>query len=199
VNGYLPEIVFVCGAHATGKTSLLRRLAGAGVITRRGAEIGKDLYYERRLETDTQGPGFEWEVAIRELARDVAFCGCPGPIGIETWHPGNLAYAAVRNPLTVERLAAQVRRSPLLARARGIWLRMPADFIKERSRTFADRADWAADFYRRIDLELGTCLDLLRLRERTVEVDARGQLEEVVGRVGEILGWNAGASAPAPA
>lgn len=174
---------FVIGAHCAGKTSILKLLASEGTIAGRGDEIGKRLYYERRFAPAAQDQAFEEDVATREVARDREYVEVAGIWGIETWHPGNLAYAAVRNPAAIPALVALARASPLLSNCRGIWLRVASETIKRRTVTFAHDREWAAEFYSRIDGHLGACVSLLGLADRTVSISAEGSLDEVARSV----------------
>ena len=63
-------------------------------------------------------------MAYLELERDNKLVNHDGIIGIETWHPGNLAYALVRNPDCVDDLIKLAKQSSLLPSAKGLWLRM---------------------------------------------------------------------------
>jgi len=180
-------LIFVCGPHCSGKTSLLEILEREGLIDRRGPEIGKELYYRRRFSPDARPEAFELEVARRELARDLAYQRLPGILGVETWHPGNLAYAAVRNPALLDELESLARRSPFLPAARGIRLTVSRQAISARTRTFASRRRWAADFYSAVDACMDDCLERLGLRDRVAVLDADGPLEAVAGAAREWL------------
>ena len=177
------KIVFLCGPHTTGKTTILRTLKAENFFQEIGSEIGKDLYYERKLVTSTQDENFEWEVCNLELERDKKFSQIPGLIGIETWHPGNLAYAAVRNPAVIEKLAQQMKKSPLLNSAVGIYLDIPREVIFERTKTFQNDRDWAADFYSKINSLLPQCIEMLGLTERVFKMSATENFDVVLSKV----------------
>lgn len=89
------------GPHAAGKTTLGRRVAAA-LGWRFDDEIGERL---RRLalaedpHAHAQRPqeDFDTQVLMAELLRD-AESGESVPRIVETWHPGNLAYARRRSP-----------------------------------------------------------------------------------------------------
>ena len=180
---------FLCGSHCTGKTTILKHLKNRNIIDYNGSEIGKDLYYRRKFQVDGQKEDFEQEVARLEIARDDELLSDSSlkTIAVETWHPGNLAYAKVRNPHCIDFLADYVKRSPFLSFARGIWLRIPWELIYERTRTFADSPAWAADFYTQIDSELEYCLRNLDLHEKTTVINAEDTLDAVENRVAEII------------
>ena len=172
--------MFVCGPHCSGKTSLLKELYSRGFIGLRGSEIGKDLYYERKFHTENQSYEFEIEVASRELQRDRSFSTMEGFIGVETWHPGNIAYAAVRNPDSVSELIEMAKKSPFITDAIGIWLRIPKDVIKQRTQTFKDSKEWAGEFYNKIDSKLENILEELNLLSKTICIDANRPKVEVI-------------------
>lgn len=179
----MARLIFVCGPHCSGKTSLLKELNSSGTIIGRGSEIGKDLYYERKFLTEAQNHDFEMEVATRELERDLYYANQDGVVGVETWHPGNIAYAAVRNPDSVSELMAMARKSPFINEATGIWLRIPKDVIEERTQTFRDSKEWAGEFYNKIDSKLEYILDNLGLLSKTICIDASKSKEEVLEEV----------------
>jgi len=176
-------LVFLCGRHASGKTSIRNELERQGIISFNGPEIGKRLYYKRKFSPEAQGPKFELEVAHLELERDNSLVECDGITMVETWHPGNMAYAQVRNPEILSDLKDIAEKSPFLHEAHGIWLRISNDALKERTKTFADDPEKAAKFYQQIDDSIGPCLDILKLRSRTVSIQAEGPLEEVIQAV----------------
>lgn len=181
------KLFFICGPHCSGKTSILSTLMDQGIIDVRGSEIGKDLFYERKFMTSAQGPEFEFEVAQKELDRDNTFTDGDKIIGVETWHPGNISYALVRNPETMEKLIEMANQSPFINNAYGIWLRIPPNIIKERTQTFKDDPEWAADFYTKIDSHLENVLSALNLLDKTIIIDASGSFDEVVELVKDAI------------
>ncbi|MCP8970944.1 hypothetical protein [Ectobacillus ponti] len=183
----MPKLFFICGPHCSGKTSILKALHQRGDISMRGSEIGKDLYYARKFQTAAQGHTFEMEVANCELRRDIAYVSTEGVVGVETWHPGNIAYAAVRNPDSVSQLVEVARKSPFLQQAQGIWLRIPKGIIEERTQTFKDDREWAGDFYSRIDAALEGVLESLGMLSRTVCIDTSKPLNEVLEEVSKLI------------
>ncbi len=94
--------IALVGAHAAGKSTLGSALA-AGLGVPFHDEIGRRLLATRvpgRRAADAQ-ESFDAEVFEAELARDADFTG---PLRVvETWHPGNLAYAARRSPRVAAR------------------------------------------------------------------------------------------------
>ena len=176
-------LVFVCGPHSAGKTTLIGRLKDKGVVSVAGDEIGKRLFYERCLNTGALGPEFELEVVERELERDAGLASTSGIKVIETWHPGNLAYAAVRNPSMIPELLDRCTASPLFNRACGIYLRIPHETIAVRTKTFSSDRQWAKSFYGQIDLQIPLMLDRLGLADRTLAVDASRSLDVVYDEV----------------
>lgn len=184
------KLFFVIGPHCSGKTTILQTLETKGVIVTRGSEIGKDLYYERSFSTAEQDHAFELEVAHMELQRDHEFSMLEGVIGVETWHPGNLAYAMVRNPESSEDLYEIASKSPFMKNAFGIWLRIPGEVIKDRTLTFADNPEWAAEFYGKIDNCLEGILKRMNLYESTLIIDACMSKEEILQQVETYLDKN---------
>lgn len=179
-------LLFLCGPHCSGKTTILKDFEARGLIGFRGSEIGKDLYYERRLDTAAQGVGFEEEVLDREIIRDLQIASSPLLAAVETWHPGNVAYAMVRNPSAVEQLVAKAKKSPLLQHARGVWLQLDRADIMARTRTFSDKAAWAADFYSQVQDAIPLALRRLGLADQITTIDARAALPDVTR---DVEGW----------
>lgn len=175
----MSNVFFICGPHCSGKTSIINRLYEDGIISYAGDEIGKKLYYARRLITDKQNSDFELEVSQMELERDESLDTKNKICCIETWHPGNLAYAAVRNPYFLPKLLEECKKSKILNNAHGILLRAPIGKISQRTKTFSDKKEWAEEFYRKIDNNLDLCIDLLGLKERTIEIISNDGIENL--------------------
>jgi len=101
--------VVVLGPHGVGKSTLGRALA-ARLGWAFHEELGAVLARARPAEQHagcTQA-AFDTAVTAAELARDAAWGDAPRVV--ETWHPGNLAYAARRSPRTLGPLVRAVRR-----------------------------------------------------------------------------------------
>ena len=179
--------MFICGPHASGKTSILRALERDNVITGCGYEIGKEIFYRDRGQPDTRDEDFEVALTKMELERDREFANLPGVSVSETWHPGNLAYVAVRNPKSFRRLSALMRTSPLIEYAWGIKLLTTPEQMHERTQTFSGNKDWAVDFHSRVGDKIDECLYELGLTARTVTLDTSGGLDYTVRRVKEII------------
>jgi len=176
-------IIFVCGIHCSGKTSILKHLENHGHISYRGHEIGKELYYERKFQPDLQGVDFEFEIAKQEIERDKKLINHNGVVALETWHPGNLAYASVRNPKCTHDLIEIAKKSPLLPFARGLWLKMEHTEITRRSITFKDNTDWAIEFYGKLELEIETSLKSLNLFDKTTIINTNGSFSDTLQNV----------------
>ncbi len=117
-------IIVLIGPHGVGKSSL-----GAALAARTGllfdAEIGRamaeDPAWRPAGATAADAAGrFDEELFRRETARDARRGGLSRII--ETWHPGNLAFAADRSPTVAEAWrrallldASQVLVQPLIA------------------------------------------------------------------------------------
>ena len=105
-----PDLVLL-GAHAAGKSTAgesLARLARVPFDDEIGKRLAFDPAWALGREADERAADFDREVFAREIARDAM---ARGPRIVESWHPGNLAYAEVRNEALVAPLFAQARRS----------------------------------------------------------------------------------------
>ncbi len=95
-----PTLVLV-GPHGAGKTTLGRRVAarlGVSFEHELGAELRREaLARDASRHAMLAQEDFDAEVMRRELARDLEVKPGAGRV-VETWHPGNLAYAARRSP-----------------------------------------------------------------------------------------------------
>lgn len=159
-----------------------------------GAEIGKEFYYQRKklgFATQVADELFEEEVTDAEIRRDWNILKKGYPVSvIETWHPGNLAYAVIRNPSFVKKLSSQIlASSPLLqgAAITGINIKVSRENILQRTRTFASNPDWAADFYSRISSVLPSCIEMLNLGPVTHTIDGNGALEDTYNQICRII------------
>jgi hypothetical protein len=178
------RLFFICGAHTSGKTSILKYLQEKQIIDFNGNEIGKQLYYERKFTTEEQGSEFENEVTELELQRDFAIWNSKYKVpAVETWHLGNLAYAMVRNPEQVASLLLKIKNSPFINDAIGIWLRVSKENIQKRTKTFESNAIWAADFYTKVDSKIELCIQLLNLSSNITVVDTNTNFVEVLQKV----------------
>jgi hypothetical protein len=119
------RVICVVGAHGVGKTTLCRLLA-----ERLGVPFDEELGARLAADRRWRGPGvrpdapqvdFDVELFRREMGRDDA---ARAPLRVvETWHPGNLAYAMRRSPSVAaemlpalrERVAGTACCIPLLA------------------------------------------------------------------------------------
>lgn len=175
------RLIFICGIHCSGKTTLLKNLKENSNITFYGNEIGKDLFYQRKFQPDEQNIKFELEVTTKELERDKRILDeYTGSVAVESWHPGNLAYAYTRNPDCAEKIIDLVKKSPLLSSAHGIWLKIPPETIEDRSKTFINNTKWAVQFYKKINENIENSLKVLNLFDRTITINATKPLPEIV-------------------
>ena len=119
------DTIAIVGAHGSGKSTIGRMLA-AQLGWSFDLEIGEILRRECLAKDPTAHagkpqPGFDREVTSREMCRDLL---STVPRVVETWHPGNLAYAQMRSIAAARPIELQVSRPPrqfegLRARIRG--------------------------------------------------------------------------------
>lgn len=162
------------GPHGAGKSTF-----GAALAERLGIcclpELGR-LHRERALACGrhalTRDPKFDRAVLLAELVRDAALPACAV---VETWHPGNLAYARSRSPGVARQLGAAVRAAatalpgvvvvPLTAAPTVLAARCsePGGTASERLAFFAAVADDALALAHRWGLSVLPTLDTGRL------------------------------------
>ena len=181
------NLFFICGAHCCGKTTVLKKLEQDGDISFRGSEIGNDLFNERKFLTETVDEEFEFEVANLEIQRDTELINYKGVVGIETWHPGNMAYAATRNPNTILSLRETALKSPLIDHAFGVWININKNEIRKRTQLFQERVDWACEFYGKVNSKIVNCIELLTLQHRIRVIDGNRRIEAVIYDVKEFF------------
>lgn len=104
--------IVLVGPHGAGKTTLGRILARRLSVAFEH-EIGAELRREALARDPSQHAmlaqeRFDAEIMRRELARDLSGATDLHRV-VETWHPGNLAYAARRSPETAVRYRAKLR------------------------------------------------------------------------------------------
>lgn len=94
-----PTVILI-GPHGVGKSTLGPVLAdrlGVPFHGELGREMAEDPAWRRAGETaEAAQAAFDQELMTREVARDLSWGG--GGRVIETWHPGNLAFAVRRSP-----------------------------------------------------------------------------------------------------
>jgi hypothetical protein len=148
--------IVLLGPHGAGKTTLGKRLAAALGVPFHD-EVGGRLRLEPSwrpegtLASDPQAC-FDEAVFHEESERDLAWLASGGGLRVvETWHPGNLAYACRRSPAVAARYLPVV--SALVPRARPlcVWICPPWDVLEARR-----SEPGSLDFF----LEVGrACLD----------------------------------------
>jgi hypothetical protein len=107
----IPRTIVLVGPHGAGKTTV-----GAMLALRLGVPFHHELGRELARVPGLRPPGcdaaaaqplFDETLFFEELLRDIHWEGRGGRV-VETWHPGNLAYAARRSPAVVQRRLREV-------------------------------------------------------------------------------------------
>ena len=102
--------IVIIGPHGVGKTTLgneLARALGIPFHEEVGWKLARDPQFRPQGKTAADNQeAFDAVVFDEELRRDEASAGTSRVI--ETWHPGNLAYAAKRSPVIVSKHLSQI-------------------------------------------------------------------------------------------
>jgi thymidylate kinase len=177
----------VCGPHASGKTTIIQMLKDHLVADFFEFEIGKELFYLEKITTDKVDDSFDSRITIMELERDNTYKDKTGVLVVESWHPGNLAYVIVRNEHMTSSIVSQMLLSPLISNAHVIWLNTSKENIFHRTKTFAQKREWAADFYDKLSWVIPKALKYLSLLDNFTIVDTNQPLDEVYNEVVKIV------------
>jgi len=102
------EAIVLLGMHASGKTTAGKFLESRGFSF--FPEIGELIRRQVDFDFLTSIEWFDKEVMDRELTRDQEVLNSPQPPAIETWHIGNIAYAAIRSPRIAEIYFGELQR-----------------------------------------------------------------------------------------
>ena len=102
------DIIVLNGKHQAGKTTLGTMLLERSNNFTFFPEIGGQLRHEVAYNSLESSEPFDREVMRRELARSQEILQCPKIPVVETWHPGNIAYAEQRSPGMVPEYLARV-------------------------------------------------------------------------------------------
>lgn len=186
-------ILVLIGPHGAGKSTLGQVLAARLGVPFHG-ELGRSL----ALDPAWRPPGgtaadpalaFDQELFARELARDL---GARGPRGahrpriVETWHPGNLAYATRRSPQVVAAWLPALARACRHADAVVLPLDAPRPVLARRQSEPGD-----LDFFREVGaaaLGWAQALGLACLPTLQTDLDSPELLAGLVlGRLGGAL------------
>lgn len=153
--------IVLLGHHGVGKTTTGLRLASMLAVPF-DEEIGRVLASDptwRALDSSAENaqPDFDAEVFRRELTRDAL---APRLRIVETWHPGNLAYADARSPRVAERNVAAVRAAAARGRTLVVPLTASPTVLAARQSEpgslsfFQAIADRSIEWARRLGLEI---------------------------------------------
>lgn len=178
-------IVVLLGCHGVGKTTLgaaLARHMGVPFHDEVGRRLAEDPALRPRGGTAAEAQSaFDEAVFDEELARDAAWSASAGRI-VETWHPGNLAYAARRSPrVATERLGA-VRASCKRGRVVAIPLVASRGTLARRQSEPGDPA-----FFRAVGREGVVWARALGLEVLPAIHTDRASADELAERVASIL------------
>lgn len=175
------------GIHTAGKTAVAEALS-TGFGFRSLPEIGKSIYTQFRLRGRSCADGtMDQMILERELERDHSLARLPDArLLIETWHPGNLAYARTRVGHTYyERAKRFYFESPLFP-GRCLLLKMPPVLIGTRPSDLPGTITEKRNLFQNVAENLDFVL--IDLRISVVVVDAAQALQEVVARAVEAMG-----------
>lgn len=92
----MKEIIVLNGIHGAGKSTLGEYMKRQGCIY--FSEIGRELRSKVNYTVFEQVEDFDKQVMSEELKRDKILIKTEKTPVVETWHPGNIAYAMIRNP-----------------------------------------------------------------------------------------------------
>ena len=186
------KLLVLIGPHGAGKSTLGRAI-GAALGWRYDDELGERL---RRAELSkdpsahAQRPQAEFDEAVlrAELERDAASLAGE-PRVVETWHPGNLAYARARSPAVAEKWEPRAQASAQRLAAEGTLLVQPliADPITLQARRTEPGPAEIVQFFRCVaDDALAICLAWglpVAPVIATDRLDQRGALAQVLQRL----------------
>lgn len=126
------EAVILLGMHASGKTTAGKFLESRGFPF--FPEIGEQIRRQVNFDFLTSVEWFDQEVMNRELVRDKEVLNSVQPVAIETWHIGNIAYAAIRSPLIAEIYLSQLQRQVDSIQPRCLLFQISEETFRIRSR-----------------------------------------------------------------
>lgn len=174
-------ILVLIGCHGAGKTTLGRALSSRlGWVNHDeiGARLAADPHLRDAAATafDEQ-EAFDEEVFRQELARDDAWDADQHRI-VETWHPGNLAYATARSPRVAERYRLTIQRSIARAPAAAIEVVASREVLAGRRREPGQIERFLE--VGRLAAQLATGLGIVRLCRVSTDVQSVEQVVDYV-------------------
>lgn len=193
-------IIVLVGAHGSGKSTLGRRLAQSLSIPFE-PELG-ELMRREALQQSAQAhaacpqPAFDERLFQAELERDHLRPPSHACV-VETWHPGNLAYAEKRSPHIVAQFLPTVRETCMQLQGR-VWvqpLSISRETLRQRQHEPGPAEEAEGEAFTQFLLEVGESaprwaislgLEVLPTL-RTDQLDPEACVERILERLAPLL------------
>lgn len=174
-------IIVLSGIHSSGKSTLGRSLGEQGYAY--VLEI-VERFIEQGITTGVKAePTLDEMIMEAEFQRDkYLFRSARDPIIVETWHPGNIAYATLRNPIVATRYKKRFGPIAKHHRIYGIYLRIGDHTFLERTRKYIGQdALQAIEFFHNLEQTTLACYRDFQLP--LIEIDAVASIAVVQRKV----------------
>ena len=180
------EVVALIGLPASGKTQVGKSLGKAGFDYQ--PEIAEELIFQGFVAGESADTRFDSEVMEKEFARDRKLLDAYDiTLVIETWHPGNLAYALARSAPIFEQYKARLQASLNTFDVKCLVLDIDPTVSYKRFSQLADEAKKSGStrlsllFLNKVRDSISYVIDDLELQ--ATFIDASATLDEVRGKV----------------